>query len=475
MPPGVTQASAVIVAESDLGRATRLAALLHSLRWPTHIVRNGDDVLAFLRRTPPPPLGVINLLLPRVDGIALLRQARTAGIATPVVALAPLPVFRDALQALDLPGVEVLPSTASDEELKAAVMRLLPPLERERPMMPMDGAAEGTDLSAWLQAHVQQAANDLARDFNVALAIVSVTVGVRQYVGVSVQPERFVVPSNTLLGMPLLNEALTRRELIVIPDLAEHSTMIDPSLRVNGLRGAAIMPMAGPHILRGAACLLDFQPLMLDAHALDRFTAHVRAATAELERTIGVRSAERQLIIARNHFAEREADAAQQIAALSDAALKDITTGLLNRRGGEEALAREEARLQRTRTAAGLVMFDIDHFKVINDRYGHGAGDRVLSEVARVISRIQRASDIAIRWGGEEFLVLLPDNDVVGARRFAERVRLGVESLRIPDVPRITISAGAAELTRMQSAAESVARADRLLYEAKQAGRNQIR
>jgi len=474
VPPGVTQASAVIVAESDLGRAARLASLLHSLRWPTHIVRNGDDVLAFLRRTPPPPLGVINLLLPRVDGIALLRQARTAGIATPVIALAPLPVFRDALQALDLPGVEVLPSTATDEEFKAAVMRLLPPVERERPLS-TEPAGEPADLSAWLQSHVQQSANDLTRDFNVALAIVSVTVGVRQYVGVSVQPERFVVPSNSLLGMPLLNEALIRREMIVIPDLAEHSTLIDPSLRVNGLRGAAIMPMAGPHIIRGAACLLDFQPLMLDALALDRFSAQVRAATSELERTIGVRSAERQLIMARNQFAEREADAAQQIAALSDAALKDIVTGLLNRRGGEEALAREEARLQRTRTAAGLVMFDIDHFKIINDRYGHGAGDRVLSEVARVISRIQRASDIAIRWGGEEFLVLLPDNDVVGARRFAERVRLGVESLRITDVPRITISAGAAELTRMQSAAESVARADRLLYEAKQAGRNQIR
>jgi len=473
VPPGVTSASAVIVAETDLGRATRLASVLHSLRWPTHIVRNGDDVMALLRRTPPPPLGVINLLLPRVDGIALLRQARTAGIATPVVALAPLPVFQQALEALELPAVEVLSSTASDEELKAAVLRLLPAADRERPAAG-DAAADGGDLSTWLQAHVQQAANELARDFNVAMAIVSVTVGVRQYVGVSVQPERFVVPSNTLLGMPLLNEALTRRELIVLPDLAEHS-MIDPSLRVNGLRGAAIMPIAGPHVVRGAACLLDFQPLMLDALALDRFTAQVRAATAELERTIGVRSAERQLLIARNQFAEREADAAQQIAALSDAALKDIVTGLLNRRGGEEALAREEARLQRTRSSAGLVMFDVDHFKDINDRYGHGVGDRVLSEVARVISRIQRASDIAIRWGGEEFLVLLPDNDVVGARRFAERVRLGVESLRIPDVPRITISAGAAELTRMQSAAESVARADRLLYEAKQAGRNQTR
>ena len=106
-------------------------------------------------------------------------------------------------------------------------------------------------------------------------------------------------------------------------------------------------------------------------------------------------------------------------------------TGLANRRGGEEALAREVSRARRSGLPLSLVLFDIDHFKNINDRAGHAVGDRVLRGIAEILSASQRGSDLATRWGGEEFLVLLPDVGLTGARAFAERVRENVHNLAI--------------------------------------------
>ena len=104
-------------------------------------------------------------------------------------------------------------------------------------------------------------------------------------------------------------------------------------------------------------------------------------------------------------------------------------TALANRRGGEEALAREVARARRTGSPLSLVLFDIDRFKSINDDAGHAVGDRVLRGISEILSASQRGSDLAMRWGGEEFLVLLPDVGLAGARIFAERVRENVQNL----------------------------------------------
>ena len=117
-------------------------------------------------------------------------------------------------------------------------------------------------------------------------------------------------------------------------------------------------------------------------------------------------------------------------------------------------------------------MFDIDHFKAVNDRAGHPVGDRVLAGISEILSASQRGSDLAIRWGGEEFLALLPDVGFAGARTFAERVRENVQSLAIHDAGPITVSAGVAELRVEEDGPAALARADASLYRAKQAGRN---
>ena len=156
-----------------------------------------------------------------------------------------------------------------------------------------------------------------------------------------------------------------------------------------------------------------------------------------------------------------------------DTARTDHLTGLGNRRACEEAIAREVARATRENASVVFVLFDLDHFKVVNDTHGHQVGDAVLRAVAGVLRAASRSSDLAGRWGGEELLAILPRTDLWAARPFAERVRAGVAALDGLPCP-VTVSAGMAEWTRGQDVQTVLARADARLYEAKRAGRNRV-
>ncbi|MBI4820889.1 MAG: diguanylate cyclase [Deltaproteobacteria bacterium] len=152
----------------------------------------------------------------------------------------------------------------------------------------------------------------------------------------------------------------------------------------------------------------------------------------------------------------------------------DHLTKLGNRRAAEDALKREHARAERG-AKVSVVMFDLDRFKQLNDSLGHEMGDRVLKQVARALRVSARGSDVVFRWGGEEFLAILPDVDELGAKAFAERVRVRVEGLSVPGVDRrITISAGVTRLDPNRPPSASVASADENLYRAKAEGRNRV-
>ncbi|HEY4015570.1 MAG TPA: diguanylate cyclase [Polyangiaceae bacterium] len=152
----------------------------------------------------------------------------------------------------------------------------------------------------------------------------------------------------------------------------------------------------------------------------------------------------------------------------------DVLTGLLNRRGAEEALEREASRAKRLGAPLSIALIDVDLFKRINDSRGHAAGDEVLTRVARAVQSSARAIDAIARWGGDEFLVLLPGTPLVGARAFAERVRAAAElSGDAPGEP-VTLSIGVAERRKDEGMDEALARADAALYEAKGLGRNRV-
>jgi diguanylate cyclase (GGDEF)-like protein/PAS domain S-box-containing protein len=154
--------------------------------------------------------------------------------------------------------------------------------------------------------------------------------------------------------------------------------------------------------------------------------------------------------------------------------LIDALTGIPNRRAAENALRTEHERMKRMGTPLCVALFDVDHFKSVNDLYGHAAGDEVLRIVAASLARAARLTDTVARWGGEEFVAVL-NGPLDGARVFCERARDVIEKLICPGVGRVTISGGVAEVGPSETVNDALARADQRLYDAKRGGRNRVR
>jgi|GEM_PF-407619 len=165
---------------------------------------------------------------------------------------------------------------------------------------------------------------------------------------------------------------------------------------------------------------------------------------------------------------------------ISEMATLDELTGLYNRRFFMEALERERARSERHKKPLSLCIMDLDFFKRVNDKLGHGAGDEVLADMGRVIQKWSRQTDIPCRYGGEEFAVILPETDLEGARIACERLRQMVAENRVQwrtGPIRITISIGVTQNKAgvKDSLHKLIDRADEALYRAKEEGRNQVK
>lgn len=160
----------------------------------------------------------------------------------------------------------------------------------------------------------------------------------------------------------------------------------------------------------------------------------------------------------------------ERVQRLEQLAMIDPLTGLLNRRGLEEAVTREEGRARRYGTSIAAALIDVDSLKDINDRYGHAAGDALLQAMGASLRAHARASDSVARYGGDEFVVLLPDADRSGAVAFIERVRNAVQSVRLADDVAVALrfSAGVASRAETGSLHDTIALADHRLVAAKQ-------
>ena len=153
----------------------------------------------------------------------------------------------------------------------------------------------------------------------------------------------------------------------------------------------------------------------------------------------------------------------------------DPLTLLVNRRGLEEAITHERDRAERTGEPLSVVALDLDHFKRVNDTWGHAVGDRLLSAVGEALRAGVRPYDVASRVGGEEFLLVLPATQRERAADVAERLRARVAELVVEGLPeRVTSSAGVAEHARGETTEALLVRADAALYEAKRLGRNRV-
>ncbi len=183
----------------------------------------------------------------------------------------------------------------------------------------------------------------------------------------------------------------------------------------------------------------------------------------------------------RLEISQRETEALkQEISRAREDAMTDGLTALTNRKGFDKVLANCLASLEDADIEPSLIMADIDLFKNVNDNYGHLFGDKVIRSVAQIIKQNVKGKDTAARFGGEEFVILLPNTPTKGALMLAETIRAAVEGSRIKrtdnneTISKITLSFGIATYRRGESGSDFVDRTDRALYESKKQGRNRV-
>lgn len=259
------------------------------------------------------------------------------------------------------------------------------------------------------------------------------------------------------LNNGLCSWVLTNRQAVVMPDFQQYASTyfrVVPTETVGPtLRSLCILPILDNES-RSLGCLL------LESNVPNQFTP-------DLQQMLSTLIANSSVALARAMLFEK----------MEKLATTDGLTGLNNHRHFQTLLAQEVERSKRYHRSCSLLLLDIDHFKSFNDTYGHPVGDLVLKEVAACINRSIRANDTSSRYGGEEFTVILPENNAEGAMVTAERVRRSVEQKIITSMGRelrVTISVGCATLNADYQPADLVSAADKALYYSKEHGRNRV-
>lgn len=219
----------------------------------------------------------------------------------------------------------------------------------------------------------------------------------------------------------------------------------------------------------------------IDPGEMKPFSLLLQEANEELRRiNLSYEQVVMQAKQAREKAEELATELLQANVKLREMAFRDGLTGLYNYRYFQELMDREVSRSQRYHLALSLILFDIDHFKKVNDTYGHPAGDEVLRQLAELVQETMRITDIVVRYGGEEFAVILPSTDLGGCKVFATRLRRRVEEMEmvVNGISiRITISAGVTGYDPTQKQLDKsmlINSADSALYKAKNNGRNRV-
>ena len=269
---------------------------------------------------------------------------------------------------------------------------------------------------------------------------------------------------------------LTRHLDMPVTETLERSNLVNDWARV--CQGPVLIP-CGAHpeadlllAAVGAQSLLVV-PLFVDSQVLgvlQLFGAAPNSFTEEDAQFLWMLSLLSEKLFQQEHANE----------ALIELAFTDFLTGLKTRRYFEEHLDREIKRAERNGNPLSLVLIDVDHFKLVNDRYGHQAGDIILREIASRLMKGRREIDTVARYGGEEFIIILPDTNLVGADHVAQRLREEIEGTGFAvgsssQLVQLTISLGVASFPRdAQSKSDLLEAADIALYEAKNSGRNRV-
>jgi diguanylate cyclase (GGDEF)-like protein len=459
-----------LIAISNLQRAAAFRQIVsETLRLDTVLVRDGDDALQEMARRGLPALLIVDLSLPRVDGFAVVRRVRRQGSEhTPrVIVVAAHESLLAAARELagSLAISNILPLDVDPPSLQAALAAERARLRTEA--SPAASSHSQATPSNEIEGVIDRAAIDARRRFNMPASVGYLRMREQEHVTFHVAAKNAdAAPSlGELSDAKFLRQVAESVDPLIIPDVENHPVFAQAlSKGPKTIRGFAAVPVTtSREDVRAALCVIDVKPLALSASDLDALTVMGRTVGQDIDRTLTTTPE------------ARAADAAfEDVKALQHLAATDPLTGLANRRGGEKHIASEISRAKREKRPLSCILLDIDRFKQVNDTFGHQAGDQVLRDISALLRRTVRAYDILVRWGGEEFLMVMPGVDLEAARMLAERVRATVETLDTHGIGTITISAGVARFESDYDLGAALKTADQRLYQAKSGGRNMV-
>lgn len=463
----------VLIAISNVARAAVFREVAaESLRLDVTVVRDGEDAVQEMTKRGTPALLIVDLSLARVDGFTIVRKLRRTPSEheTQVIVVSAHESLRVAARELSPSlGISgILPVDAEKATVREVIFSGLDPARDARTLLlPADPAiAKGTLLEP--DEIVDRAVLEIRRRFGMPIGLGYLKVGEQESLAVQTitTGSDFAISIGDMLDVAVLRQVADGTDPLVVPDLDDHPVFGALASRgSHAARGFAAVPAgAARESLRAALCVFDTQPVVLSATDVDALATFGRRIGAELDRAAPAPAPPQER--------KTSIELPEDVEALQHLASTDPLTGIANRRGGEKHIASEISRAKRERRPLSCILIDIDRFKAVNDTYGHQAGDQLLRDVSALLRKTIRAYDILVRWGGEEFLLVLPGAGIDVARSLADRLRIAVQALDTHGIGPVTISAGAAEFQNDYDFASTLRTADRRLYQAKAAGRN---
>lgn len=463
----------ILIAMPNVNRGAAFRAVVSEAAYDTVLVRDGEEAKQELARRGPPALLILDLSLPKVDGFELLREVRKLASRSQtgaIVVSGHAPIRAAARRLSESLGIaKVLPFDVDRSGLREAIDSALREnfpkraSDSQKPLPRAKDAEPVTGIDDLLQTVVLEA----GRRFRVPIAVAYARIGEQEHLKGYVALSDLSAIPGAAQAWTFLRQVATGSDPLIVPDVTNYPALCEAApAALSVIRGFAGTPLVAAQAdISGTLCLMDTKPLTMDATELDLLDSLGRDLSRDLARHGG-----------RDHHPAATPTVTQppDIDDLQRLASADPLTGLANRRGGGEDIAAEISRARRQNSALSSVLLDIDHFKDVNDTFGHQAGDHVLREISSLLRRTVRAYDILIRWGGEEFLVILPGVELEQARKLAERIRNAVEGLPLAGIGGVTVSGGVAALGTDYSFEAMFEAADRRLYSAKSGGRNTV-
>jgi GGDEF domain-containing protein/CheY-like chemotaxis protein len=393
------------------------------------VVRDGNAATRVLHTRGAPILVITDLSLPFTDGFSLIGEVRRLSPPdkTAIIVCSSFAEFRAAAMGLrqNFSIFEITDKKISADVFGRLIGRAVATIPRAYAGMHGADMGEPDPL-------VRRILFRSAQTFRVPIVFLSIELRDQRRLIAHMSMTEF---QGSPRHWPILQQVITTRQPLVVPDISKHPLFgivpVAPSLQIRGFVAAPLITTAGQPI--GAMGLLAFEPLQLTAEQVDLLMNAAQRIADELERQYHAE------LDRAEHAAHLRSD--EHWAALERLASTDPLTGLSNRHAGERALAREVARARRAGSPFSLALLDLDHFKVINDIHGHAVGDDVLCEVSRILTTTFRASDLAVRWGGDEFRAAAgrqPGGRGGFRRESPHSGRIAV----IGRHPRVTLSAG---------------------------------